>query len=446
MTAERDRLATENQDLKARLHADSTTSSLPPSTDKPWKPQSERVKTGRFSGAQPGHVGKTLEMSAQPDTVILLPVSGYCACGHSWEHVPVQDRLARQVHDLPETRLHVTEYQVEVKICPHCTQRQQASFPAAVPGQVQYGSRVHALTTFLNVVHFIPLARTAEIVSTLYGSAPSDGTILLNLNVAAERLKGFEAQVKTALLAEPVLYADETGSKVNGKLQWLHILTCASYTLYGHHCSRGYDALVAIGVLPEYRGMLMHDAWRTYLALPMEHALCNAHLLRELRGLHEFFQQAWAGELRRALQLVYHERKTKTLTADGTLAFKARFDVLVAAGLETNPAKERTAGQRGRVKQSRARNVALRCQRYKREMLRFLDDDRMPFDNNLAEQGIRMMCGKRKASGGFRSELGGEVFCRIRSYVATLHKQGMSVWSGLVSVFADNVLLPVFLP
>jgi transposase len=242
-----------------------------------------------------------------------------------------------------------------------------------------------------------------------------------------------------------VLYADETGSKVNGKLQWLHILTCASYTLYGHHRSRGYDALVAMGVLPDYRGTLMHDAWRTYLALPMDHALCNAHLLRELRGLHEFFGQEWAGELRRALQLVYHERKTKTLTAAGTLAFKERFDALVAAGLETNPAKERAVGQRGRVKQTRARNVALRCQRYKREMLRFLDDDRMPFDNNLAEQGIRMMCGKRKASGGFRSELGGEVFCRIRSYVATLHKQGMNVWDGLVSVFAGDVLLPVCL-
>ena len=142
---------------------------------------------------------------------------------------------------------------------------------------------------------------------------------------------------------------------------------------------------------------------------------------------------------------MYHQRKTKTLTADGIAEFKDHFDALITAGLETNPAKARVAGQRGRVKQSRARNVALRCQRYKREMLRFLDDDRMPFDNNLAEQGIRMMCGKRKVSGGFRSELGGEVFCRIRSYVATLHKQGMNVWDGLVSVFTGGVLLPVFL-
>ncbi|WP_407540906.1 IS66 family transposase [Deinococcus radiomollis] len=445
MTLERDALIVENQSLKAQLSADSTTSSQPPSTDKPWKPLSERVKTGRPSGGQPGHIGKTLEMSAHPDTVIVLPVTGQCACGQAWDEVPVQDRLARQVHDLPETRLHVTEYLAEVKICPCCTVRQQAPFPASVPGQVQYGPHVHALSTLLNVVHFIPLARTAEIISTLYGSAPSDGTILLNLNVAAERLKDFEAQVKVALLAEPILYADETGSKVNGKLHWLHILTCTSYTLYGHHRSRGYDALVAMGVLPDYRGTLMHDAWRTYLSLPMDHALCNAHLLRELRGLHEFFQQEWAGELRSALQLVYHLKKSSTLTAIGVEAFKTHFDTLVAAGLETNPAMERRAGQRGRVKQSRARNVALRCQRYKREMLRFLDDDRMPFDNNLAEQEIRMMCGKRKISGGFRSELGGEVFCRIRSYVATLQKQGMNVWDGLVSIFADNVLLPIFL-
>ena len=121
MTAERDSLAAAIQELKAQLSADSTTSSSPPSLDKPWKPQSERVKTGRPPGGQPGHVGKTLEMSAQPDTVIVLPVSGHRACGQAWDDVAVQDRLARQVHDLPETRLHVTEYQTEIKICPCCT-------------------------------------------------------------------------------------------------------------------------------------------------------------------------------------------------------------------------------------------------------------------------------------------------------------------------------------
>ncbi len=444
MRAERDRLMAEVQDLKAQVQADSTTSSAPPSTDKPWKPQSERVKTNRPSGGQTGHVGKTLEMSPQPDDVIVLPVTGHCTCGQAWDEVPVQDQLARQVHDLPETRLHVTEYRADVKICPCCTARQQAAFPTTVPGQVQYGPRVHALTTVLNTVHFIPLARTAELINTLYGTAPCEGTIVLNLNLAAERLEVFEAQLKDALRAEPVLYADETGSKVNGKLHWLHIVTCAPYTLYGHHQSRGHEALVAMGVLPDYRGVLMHDAWRTYLALPMDHALCNAHLLRELRGLSEYFQQRWAGELREALQLVYHQRKTKTLTAEGIAAFKIRFDALVTAGLVSNPAMERVEGQRGRVKQSRARNVALRCQRYRREMLRFLDDEGLPFDNNLAEQGIRMMCVKRKVSGGFRSETGGEVFCRIRSYVATVQQQGLSVWDGLVSIFAGDVLMPSF--
>lgn len=130
MTVKRDRLVVENQELKAQVGADSSTSNVPPSQDKPWEPLSELLKTGRLSGGQPGHIGKTLEMSAQPDTVIVVPVSGHCACGYTWEHVPVQDVLARQVHDLPETRLHVTEYRAEVKICPHCTGRQQAAFPA----------------------------------------------------------------------------------------------------------------------------------------------------------------------------------------------------------------------------------------------------------------------------------------------------------------------------
>ena len=287
----------ELQVIKALFAQDSTTSSQPPSKDKPWAPKSERQKTGRSSGAQRGHVGNTLKMVEHPDEVVSLTLDGSCACGQDWETVAVQGQVARQVHDLPELRLQVTEYRADIKVCPRCAHRGRAVFPDDVPGQVQYGPRVRGLAVYLNAAHFVPLERTTEIIEVLCGARPSDGTITLNLQLAADRLADFETQLKAALLQQPVLHADETGSKVNGKLQWMHVVSCAQLTLYGHHPKRGFAALEAMNVLPQFKGVLMHDAWGTYFQLPAKHALCGAHLLRELRGLAEHHAQVWAGDL-----------------------------------------------------------------------------------------------------------------------------------------------------
>lgn len=383
-------------------------------------------------------------MVDDPDDVVTLYLTGHCACGHAWEDVEVTGLLARQVHDLPELRLHVTEYQAEVKVCPHCQQREQATFPSQVPGQVQYGPRLLATAVFLSVGHFIPLERVTQILTALFGADLSDGTVALNLTLAAQRLAVFEKTLKTALLKQPVLHADETGSKVNGKLHWLHVVSCQQLTFYGHHEQRGMAALQAMEVLPQFQGIVVHDAWSTYFRLPGKHALCNAHLLRELRGLNELCGQNWAGELRTALQEVYHRHKSGSLTSEEKATFLKRWEALIAAGLEANPPAAPIPRKRGRVKQAPGRNVALRCQKHRAAMLRFLDDPLVPFDNNLAERDIRMTCVKRKISGGFRSAGGGENFCRIRSYISTLQKQGMNAWQGLVSVFRGDVLMPSF--
>lgn len=434
----------EVQDLKTQLARDSQTSSQPPSRDKPWKSKSERASSGKTTGGQVGHPGKTLKMSEHIDEVVVLPLTGPCGCGHTWDQVSAQEYLARQVHDLPEIRLQVTEYQAEVKVCPHCLARGQAAFPSHVPGQVQYGPKFHGLSTYLNTAHFIPLKRTCEIMEALCGATPSDGTVALNLKLAFARLEGFEGHLKTALLKQDVLNADETGSKVNGKTHWLHVVSNAHFTLYGHHAKRGFEALEAIGVLNTFKGIVMHDCWTSYFKLSAKHALCNAHLLRELRGLAEHHGQIWAGELRTALQGVYHQYKSGTLTPEVKVTFYTRFDTLLEAGLAENPALEPIPKPRGRVKQTPARNLALRCQQHKEDYLRFLVDNRVPFDNNGAERDIRMTCIKRKVSGGFRSHKGGETFCRIRSYISTLKKQGLNVWHGLTSIFSGNLMMPDF--
>ncbi|WP_291432631.1 IS66 family transposase, partial [Deinococcus sp.] len=237
---------------------------------------------------------------------------------------------------------------------------------------------------------------------------------------------------------QPVLHADETGSKVNGRLQWMHVVSCAQLTFYGHHPKRGFAALEAMNVLPHYEGVLVHDAWSTYFKLPAQHALCGAHLLRELRGLAEHHAQEWAGELRDALRQVYHEQKQGRLTPLARTAFEQRFDALLEKALQVNPEVPPVPGRRGRTGQSPGRNLAMRCRQHRAAVLRFLHDERVPFDNNQAERDVRPWCVKRKVSGGFRSEEGGRNFARIRSYISTLGKQGLNSWHGLVSVFTGD--------
>ncbi|ABF44030.1 transposase IS66 (plasmid) [Deinococcus geothermalis DSM 11300] len=323
---ELERLKAELRELKSRLKRDSETSNQPPSKDPPWKPKSERQKSERSSGGQRGHPGKTLKFSDEPDDIQPLPLTGQCGCGQAWDEVKATEHLARQVHDLPELRLHITEFQAEVKICPRCGCRGQAAFPEHVPGQVQYGPRLHALTTYLNVVHFVPLQRVTQITDALFGASISDGTVALNINLASERLKPFEDDLKAGLRQQPVLHADETGAKVNGKLNWFHVACFAGGTLYTLHPQRGYAAIKAAGVLSDFGGVVVHDAWNTYFRLPGEHALCNAHLLRELRKLDEHDGQPWAGELRRELQQVYHLQKSGGITEQQKMAFYTRFD------------------------------------------------------------------------------------------------------------------------
>ena len=427
-----------------RLGLDSDTSHQPPSKDVPWKPKSERQKSERSSGGQVGHKGRTLKFSEHVDERVVLPLAGRCACGQVWTQVEVSELVARQVHDVPELRLYVREYQAEVKVCPCCAARGQAPFPDDVRGQVQYGPGVHALSTLLNVGHFIPLQRTADIVNALFGTALSDGTVALNLQAASKRLEPFEQALKTALGNSAVIHADETGSKVNGERWWFHVACTANLTHYSHHATRGIDALKAADILPNVKGVVVHDAWNTYFQLPGGHALCHAHLLRELRGLHEYDSQEWAAQLRQTLQEIHHLRLVAPLTEAQKNACGTRFDELVLEGLQANPPNAPIPGQRGNPKQSRARNVALRCQKHRSAMLLFLERDDVPFDNNQAERDIRMLCVKRKVSGGFRSDVGGQAFCRVRSLFSTFHKQGRDVWGALLGLFRGQ--LPSLVP
>jgi transposase len=448
-------LETKVQVLEDQITKNSRNSHKPPSSDglnKPT-PKSRREPSGKPSGGQKGHVGHRLEPVEKPDHITVHLVTACAACHADLAEVATSKVDKRQLFDLPQVRLEVTEHQGEVKTCPVCGQINAAVFPEGVTQPAQYGPRVRAQMVYLNVYHFIPLGRTAEILSELYQQNISDGTVAATTVHLAEIIAPINEQVKVYLKAtETPVHLDETGARVNGKLVWLHSASTPQATYYAIHAKRGSDGMDAIGVLPERTGWIVHDAWKPYLRYEdAKHALCNAHLVRELVSLIERHQQEWASgflDLLLDIKLKVETAKTGGQTAlskQQLTIIEQCYDFVTAWGQFDNPAPVRDKGTRGRLKQSPARNLLSRLMTHKDKVLAFVYDFNVPFDNNLAERDIRMVKVQQKVSGGFRSVAGAHVFCQVRSYVSTARKNGQRVLDALIQAFIGKPYLPCFI-
>ncbi len=353
--------------------------------------------------------------------------------------------LRRQVFEVPPLRLSVTEHQAEVKRCCACGVVNRAGFPNEVSQPTQYGPRLKGLAQYLMHYQLLPLARTQELFADLFEHTLSQGT-LVNLSERCYReLSEVEVGIKQAILKAEVVCVDETGCVAQGQRQWLHVACTPELTFYASHRKRGRAALDAIDLLPLFEGVAVHDAYASYQHYRCQHALCNAHLLRELTFLEERYQQSWAkdlaellGEVKKACDAATERIPSPAAQADFALCYTA----IIAAGLAAQPPPEkRPAGKRGRRKQSQAKNLLDRLVLRRDEVLRFMYDPQVPFDNNLAERDLRMMKVQQKISGCFRGE-GARYFCRIRGYISTLRKQQLNVLAGLESVFRGQPIMP----
>ncbi len=429
-------------ELERRLGLNSSNSAKPPSSDglkKPPRVSSLREPSRKKSGGQKGHPGETLRRTETPDATIDHYPQICATCGAALTTAMATDHVARQVFDLPEPRpLIVTEHRAHSCRCAACGTETRAGFPEGVAAPAQYGKRIGAFVLYLLHYQLLPEKRLAELMADLFGVSLVTATIARVSQDCAQRFQGFADAVRDRVAAAPVKHMDETGFRIGGKTQWLHIASTVLLTFYRVSPKRG-------SLLTHVTGIVVHDHWKPYYTLKgVLHALCNAHHLRELKALVEIEKEDWARKMQRLLCRACH---ATNLAYEQGVALKPSlialiercYDTIIADGLafhEAQPALLRAVGKgkaRGRKPRRVGHNLLLRLSVRKPDVLRFLSNPDVPFTNNVAERDGRMMKLRQKISGGFRSEQGATDFAVIRSLLSTARKQGWDILQTLTS-------------
>src|SRR5437764_7202177 len=438
-------------ELARQLAASSRNSSKPPSSDgldKP-APKSLRGRSGRKPGGQPGREGRTLRQVAVPDEVVVHEPGACTGCGGA---LPVDGRPARvirrQVFDIPTISVRVVEHRLVSRRCA-CGTLTCAAGPAGVTAPVSYGPHAAAIAVYLVLGQHLPVERTAALLAELFGTPMAVGTVAAWTSRAAAGLAPFTAAARAALAEAELVHADETGLRVAGRLHWLHVACNSRFTSLFCHRKRGKDGIDAAGVLPAVTGTLVHDAFAPYARYPaVTHALCNAHLLRELIAVVDHAAAhprtdtgmppgwCWAQQVIDAVLGLKAITDTGTLPDPDVLAAQRR--LIVSAALVGASAEGGAPGAVGRRHRALARRIRRRIDDY----LRFAVDLRVPFDNNAAERDIRMVKIRQKVSGCLRTLTGAQDFAAMRSYLSTAAKHGRRPFDVLTELTNGNVWVP----
>ena len=425
----------------------SSNTSRPPSTDreKP-RPKSLRGRSGRKTGGQPGHAGKTLEPREQPDEVVPHPLQG-CLCGADLSSQPVTDLERRQVFELPPMKLRCIEHQAEVKNCPCCKRSVTAAFPPGVNAPVQYGSSVRALTAYFYDAQAGASRRVSQIFADLFGGRLSEATIQSAREELHQKLQPFEERLSEVLPRQKVLHADETSLRVDQSKSWVHVLCTPLLTLLTMQLGRGKDSILGSGILARFTGWLMHDFLAGYMSLEnCVHTFCKSHLMRELVFLFEVHHQAWANNLYDLfLEMLREVKQRKARDAPFTEPeldeWHRRYWEVLDKGRQANPLTVAQASGQER-KQTKEQNLLDRLECYDHCILAFLDNFDIPFTNNEAERAFRFLKSRMKISGCFRTIAGARRHICIYGYISTVRKNGLNVLEYLRSALQGRPFLP----
>jgi transposase len=425
--------------LQNKLELNSKNSSIPASKEgfgKPKKKQNENneKKKKNLSGGQVGHQGSYLEQSTEVDCQEYLTIDqSTLPEGKTWK--PCEPEV-RQVIDIQISKI-VTEYIAEV-LEDEDGNRYVASFPEGVTEKVQYGSTVKAEVVHASQVQMIPYKRIVDELSSA-GICISEGSVFNFLKKAYMLLEPFEMYLKLALLNSPIIHVDETGINISGKLNWLHVCSTNALTFLMPHAKRGQIATDEMGILPLFEGVMVHDHWKSYFQYSSKHALCVAHILRELQRCVEQEESIWAKEMKSLLQKMCHTKNTAT--ADNKIVSPNKIKILTSQYKQITTQADRSVPKnipldgKKRVKQSKERNLLDRLINFSDNILCVLHDPDVPFSNNQAEQDLRMVKVQQKVSGCYRSFEGAKISARIRSFLSTCTKQNLDKKIALQKLF-----------
>lgn len=436
LEAENAALKLENAELRSRLNLNSTNSNKPPSSDglskKPAFPQS----SGKKSGGQPGHQGRTLTMVTTPDQIIVhhAPLCPCCSKTFTLSDV-VQIGNKRQVFDIPPPGIEVTEHQIGIITC--CNQQHKGVFPDLVTQPVQYGTKIKALSVLLNVDYKIPFEKIEQLLADLYNCSFNESTAISANLTCFDALSSTEEIIKTKILNSGSVHFDETGMRVEGKLHWFHTASTGLFTHLFVHTHRGKKALQsAESLIKDFKNWAVHDCWASYFDFKgCSHALCNAHILRELEGLKEN-GSIWVVEMKQLLLDLFKLSQKSTLIVPNRDVWLQKYQVICQKADKEEPPP--IYGKRGKPKHSKGRNLLNRLIEHQNGILAFAFIEAVPFTNNQAERDIRCLKTKQKVATSFRTFKGAQQYARIQSFVSTLRKHDMNVFQNLTKVFNQN--------
>lgn len=427
------------EELEARLNQNSSNSSKPPSSN-PWiKPKSLRESSGKKPGGQWGHKGHGLRLDREPDEIIELRPTECEKCGADIFDLPGSWFDTRYKIDLV-IRPVIMQYKLHTTLCPNCGANTAAKFPDELTSTKQYGEGVRSIAVLLTQFANVSYDKTRAIFKTVFEIPLSTGTLVKMTKKFADKSSDILKEIADRLKKASTIHNDETGERVCGKIYWLHTASNAEATYNTVSQKRGREGTDENGVLKEFYGTSIHDCWSPYFGYDnCRHALCNAHLLRELNAVIENTGQLWASqmksllkEMKRVVDELKSEEKTE-LTCFYKQKFAEAYAAAIKLGEEENPLEE------GVRKRSKPRNLLNRFAKYQEEICRFANDFCVPFDNNQAERDIRNVKVKQKVSGGFRSVTGAKNHAAAISVISTATKQGHDVFQTISGIFSGKL-------
>ena len=294
------------------------------------------------------------------------------------------------------------------------------------------------MSVYMNNYGLLPYDRLQDFFFDCFDIEISDGVLVGANEKCYVNLELVEQQIKDQLKSGSVVHNDETGLRCEERLNWGHVSSNKYYTHYGFHPKRGIKAINDINILPGYKGVSVHDRYSSYDNYSCEHGLCNSHLLRDLKGLVED-GKSWASQMISLLLKAKKYKETTILSKKIRTEIFSEYDRIVSFGFELEPVlEESTVKKRGRKKKTDSLRLLETFLNRKDQILKFFVKEYVPFDNNLAERDLRMIKLKQKISGCFRTKTGAEIFCRIRSYISTIRKQGYNVLNSIQLAIEGN--------